>query len=263
MTGMLATRLQFSREEYDVNGTRVVALTAGSGPVLVFLHGTGTFPGFDVALDWAHTHRVVIPYHANFGESGDSKAIASVEDHVLHYMDLFDRLGLDRFALAGFSLGGWIAAEFAIRQPQRLNRLVLAAPAGLPVEEAPAPDLFALPPQEVPAYLTHDPAVVLRYFPQQPDPDFDARLGREMGGLARALEAAPQGSHRLAHWAHRITMPTLLLWGEKDRLMPVAQAAHWQKLLPDCRLEYVAGAGHLVFEEKPASAALVTRFLSS
>jgi pimeloyl-ACP methyl ester carboxylesterase len=263
MTGTDATRLQFSREEYDVNGTKVVALTAGRGPVLVFLHGTGTFPGFDVALEWARTHRVIIPFHANFGESGDSEAIATIEDHVLHYMDLFDRLALDRFALAGFSFGGWIAAEFAIRQPQRLARLVLAAPAGLPVEEVPPPNLFALSPQEVPAYLTHDPAVVLSYFPRQPDPDFDARLGREMGGLARALEAAPQGSYRLAHWAHRITMPTLLLWGEKDRLMPVAQAAHWQELLPDCRLEYVAGAGHLLFEENPASAALVTRFLSA
>jgi pimeloyl-ACP methyl ester carboxylesterase len=259
----MTTGPQFSKEEYRVNGTDVVALTAGSGPVLVFLHGTGTFPGFDVALQWARTHRVIIPYHANFGESGDNPAIASVEDHVLHYMELFDHLGLDRFALAGFSLGGWIAAEFAIRQPRRLARLVLVAPAGLPVPEAPPPNLFAVSPHEVAGYLTDDPAVALSYFPKQPDAGFDARLGREMGGLARALDAAPQGSQRLAHWAHRIGMPTLLLWGDKDRLMPVAQATHWQRLLPNCRLEYVAGAGHLLFEERPAAAALVTRFLSA
>ena len=254
---------QFSREHYTVNGTKVVALTAGQGPNLVFLHGTGTFPGFDMALEWARSHRVIIPFHANFGESGDSDAIASVDDHVLHYMDFFDQLMLDRFALAGFSLGGWIAAEFALRQPERLAKLVLAAPAGLLVPEAPAPNLLALPPEEVPGYLTHDPAVAMRYFPQQPDPQFDARLGREIAGLARALAPSPQGNPKLAHWAHRIRMPTLLLWGENDRLMPVAQARHWQRLLPDCQLAYIPGAGHLLFEENAASAGLVADFLGS
>lgn len=255
--------VSFTKEVYEVNGTQVVALTAGSGPTLVFLHGTGTFPGFDTALEWACTHRVIIPFHANFGESGDNEAIATVEDHVLHYMDLFDLLDLDGFALAGFSLGGWIAAEFAMRQPQRLSKLVLAAPAGLVVEQAPAPDLFAVASQEVPAYLTHDPAVVLSYFPKQPDPGFEARLNREMRGLARALAPSPQGSSRLGQWMHRIGMPTLLLWGEHDRLMPVAQAPYWQGRLPNCRLEHVPGAGHLLFEERPECARLVTEFLAS
>lgn len=253
----------FKKEHYTVNGTQVVALTAGSGPVLVFLHGTGTFPGFDMTLQWAKTHRVIIPFHANFGESGNNPEIATIEDHVLHYMDLFDQLSLDRFALAGFSLGGWIAAAFAIRQPRRLNKLVLAAPAGLAVAEAPAPDLFSVPQQDVPGYLTHDPSVVLSFFPKQPDPAFDARLGREMQGLARALAVAPQGDPRLGPWLHRIRMPTLLLWGAQDRLMPTAQAAHWQRLLPDSRLVTVPGAGHLLFEEKPESAKVVSKFLAA
>lgn len=257
------TVASFNRETYDVNGTRVVTLTAGSGPILVFLHGTGTFPGFEMALEWAKTHRVIIPFHANFGESGDNDRIATIDDHVLHYMDVFDLMGIDGFALAGFSLGGWIAAEFAMRQPKRLSHLVLAAPAGLVVDEAPAPDLFKVPPQEVPAYLTHDPAVVLSYFPKEPDPAFDASLGREMGGLARALVPSPQGNPQLAQWAHRIRMPTLLLWGEHDRLMPFAQAAHWNRLLPNSRLEIVAGAGHLLFEEKPDCARLVPEFLAN
>ncbi|MGV6875974.1 alpha/beta fold hydrolase [Pseudochelatococcus sp. B33] len=253
----------FDKIAYQVNGTNVVALTAGKGPALVFLHGTGTFPGFDMALEWARTHRVVIPFHANFGESGDNETVVTVEDHVLHYMDLFDLLKLDGFALAGFSFGGWIAAEFAIRQPDRLTRLVLAAPAGLVVEEAPAPDLFNLSIHEVPKYLTHDPDIALRFFPKQPDPQFNAKLGREMQGLARALVPAPHGNPRLATWAHRIRMPTLLMWGEHDRLMPVAHAAHWQRLLPDCRLEYVMGAGHLMFEERPDCAHMVTSFLAN
>lgn len=251
MAPIVPTPAGFTRETHDINGTETVLLAGGSGPTLVFLHGTGTFPGFAFAEELARSHRVLIPFHANFGESGDNPAIASVEDHVLHYMDLFDRLGLDRFTLSGFSFGGWLAAAFAIRQPQRIAKLVLAAPAGLRVDAAPPPDLFAMAPQEVPAYLTHDPMVAVSYFPKTPDPAFDAQLGREMRGLARALEAAPGGDPVLARWGHRIAMPTLLLWGAEDRLVPVAQAPHWQRLLPDARIAYVPGAGHLLFEERP------------
>ena len=109
----------FTRSEYDINGVKTVVQSIGSGPVLVFLHGTGTFTGFEVARAWAAHHTVLIPFHPGFGDSGDSDTIDTIEDHVLHYMDLFDRLGLRNFDLAGFSLGGWLAAEFTIRQPQR------------------------------------------------------------------------------------------------------------------------------------------------
>jgi pimeloyl-ACP methyl ester carboxylesterase len=95
----------FARSEYDINGVKTVVQSIGSGPVLVFLHGTGTFTGFEVARAWAAHHTVLIPFHAGFGDSGDSDVIDSAEDHVLHYMDLFDRLGLKDFDLAGFSLG--------------------------------------------------------------------------------------------------------------------------------------------------------------
>ncbi len=251
MPPVVPTPTGFTRETLDINGTETVLLAGGSGSALIFLHGTGTFPGFAFATDLARTHRVLIPFHANFGESGDNPAISTVEDHVLHYMDLFDRLGLDRFVLSGFSFGGWLAAAFAIRQPQRIAKLVLAAPTGLRVDAAPPPNLFAMAPQEVPAYLTHDPMVAAGYFPKTPDPGFDARLGREMQGLGRALDAAPGGDPILARWGHRITMPTLLLWGAEDRLVPVAQAPHWQRLLPDARITYVPGAGHLLFEERP------------
>ena len=90
-------RTGFTRTEYDINGVKTVVQSIGSGPVLVFLHGTGTFTGFEVARAWAAHHTVLIPFHAGFGDSGDSDAIDTVEDHVLHYMDLFDRLDLAEF----------------------------------------------------------------------------------------------------------------------------------------------------------------------
>ncbi|MBR0735897.1 alpha/beta hydrolase [Bradyrhizobium liaoningense] len=252
----------FTRAEYDINGVRTVVHTIGRGPALVFLHGTGTFTGFEMARDWAKRHTVIIPYHAGFGESGDADAIDTIEDHVLHYMDLFDKLALAQFDLAGFSLGGWLAAEFAIRQPQRVRKLVLVAPAGLVVPSAPAPGLFEIAPQELPAYLAHDPVAALRYFPKAPDPGFDARLGREVTGFAKLIRSEPQGNPKLANWLHRIAMPTLVLWGAADRLRPTAQADAWRAGLRDARVTLVPATGHLVFEETPAAAQHVIDFLA-
>ncbi|WP_436644327.1 alpha/beta fold hydrolase [Microbaculum sp. FT89] len=252
----------FDRKTYNINGVETVVLSIGSGPALVFLHGTGTFTGFEVARQWAATHTVLIPYHPGFGESGDDPSLTSIEDYVLHYADLFDALDLSGFDLAGFSLGGWIAAEFAIRQPERIRRLVLVGPAGLVDEETPAPDLFSIAPPELPAYLAHDPAAALKYFPAAPDPDFNARLGREVGAVATILGGNPQGNPKLARWAHRIAMPTLLLWGAEDRLRPAGQSRTWLTLLPDARLELVPATGHLVFEETPAAGRIVTDFLA-
>jgi pimeloyl-ACP methyl ester carboxylesterase len=107
----------FDRTVYDINGVKTVVLSIGSGPDVVFLHGTGTFTGFEVARIWAAHNKVIIPYHPNFGESADEAALDTIGDYVLHYIDLFDRLGLTVFDLVGFSLGGWMAAEFAICQP--------------------------------------------------------------------------------------------------------------------------------------------------
>lgn len=253
----------FSRAEYDVNGVRVVVHTIGSGPPLVFLHGTGTFTGFEMARDWAKQHTVVIPFHAGFGDSGDAEAVDTVEDHVLHYMDLFDGLDLAQFDLVGFSLGGWLAAEFAIRQPQRVRRLALVAPAGLVDPDAPAPGLFEIAPQELPSYLANDPAAALRYFPKTPDPSFDSRLGREVTNFAKLIRNDPQGNPKLGNWLHRITMPTLILWGGADRLRPTAQARYWQAKIPNARVILVPDTGHLVFEETPSAARHVTDFFST
>jgi len=252
----------FDRAEYDISSIRTVVHSIGAGPVAVFLHGTGTFTGFEAARRWAAKRRVVIPYHPGFGDSGDADGLETMEDYVLHYMDLFDRLGVGTFDLVGFSLGGWMAAEYAIRQPERLRRLALIAPVGLVVPSAPAPDLFKIPPPELPSFLAHDPAAVLRYFPKQPDPAFDARMGREIMGLARLIGDQPQGNPKLARWLHRIRVPTLVLWGAEDRLRPAAQHKAWLALLPNGHAEVVPATGHLVLEETPAAASVVADFLT-
>ncbi|MBJ2152203.1 alpha/beta fold hydrolase [Paracoccus sp. IB05] len=252
----------FARQDLVVNGIRTAVLTLGQGPDLVFLHGTGTFTGFEAARHWAATHRVVIPFHPGFGLSEDAPGITTIEDMVFHYMALFDALKMEQFALAGFSLGGWIAAEFAVRQPGRVSGLVLIAPAGLISEAAPAPAMTSITPPELPAYLAHDPAKILPLFPAAQDPAFDAALGREVGGFLKLSAPCPEGNPDLARRLWRLTMPVLLLWGAEDRLRPTGQAQDWLAQLPGTELALVPATGHLVLEETPESAGLVTGFLA-
>lgn len=250
----------FERETLNINGVKTVVLTAGRGEPLVLLHGAGTFHGFDFALPWASRYRVIAPYHPGFGESGDDPEIIETHDYILHYLELFDQLKLDKIRLVGFSLGGWLAAEFALEHAHRIHRLVLVAPAGLRVPEHPTADVFRIPPEELPAYLVVDPKVLAPYLPKEPDVDFMAARYREMTSVARIAWERPH-SLKLPRWLHRVRVPTLLVWGDQDRLIPVEQAQAWAKLIPGAQVEVVKGAGHLVLDEKPAAVGKIAQFL--
>lgn len=152
----------FERRTVKVNGVDIAMHVGGSGPPLVFLHGAGTFTGFNFAAPWAGRFTVYLPYHPGFGESADDPSIGSTQDFALHYLEFFDALKLDRVNLVGLSMGGWIAATLATHSSHRLNKLVLIAPAGLRVREHPATDIFRLKPEEIPPMLAHDVSAILK-----------------------------------------------------------------------------------------------------
>jgi pimeloyl-ACP methyl ester carboxylesterase len=251
----------FDRQEISISGIKTVVYSAGQGDPLVYLHGSGTFTGFGFARRWLETHRVIIPYHPGFGESCDDDRIETIHDYVLHYLDLFDLLGLERLSLVGSSLGGWIAAEIAIMQPQRLQKLVLVSPGGLMVKDLPATDLFQVQPKDLAATLVADPAVLAPFLPDGHDLDFLTLRYRETTSSARLLWERP-GNPKLAQWLHRISARTLLLWGEADRVKPIAHGEIWLSLLPHARLEIMEGVGHLPLDERPAAAKIVLGFLN-
>jgi pimeloyl-ACP methyl ester carboxylesterase len=253
----------FARQEVTVSGIRTVVYSAGQGTPLVFLHGAGTFTGFAYAQGWTKTHRVIIPHHPGFGESADDPRIDAIGDHALHCLDLFDALGLGALDLVGYSFGGWMAAETAILQPDRVRRLALVAPAGLVVRDPPAADLMAMHPRDVPAHLMHRPERLKPFLPEGHDIEFLALRYREQTALARVVWERPSGNPKLERWLHRLRMPTLLLWGEHDRVRPVAHAARWQAGLPESRLEILPDAGHLVLEEAPEAAGRIAAFLGA
>jgi pimeloyl-ACP methyl ester carboxylesterase len=252
----------YRESRVNVNGIDTAVFTAGEGDPLVFFHGGGTLTGFDSLLPLAEQFRLVVPHHPGFGASADDPSIDSIHDYVRHYLDLLDALELGEFTLVGHSMGAYLAATFAIEQTPRVRRLVLAAPVGLRVPEHPTVDLFSVRDEEVLGYLAADQSVFAGHVPKPPTPEFLADRYRESTSLARVFWNRIYDV-KLPRWLHRLTMPTLLLWGEADRLVPIEQAEVWAELLPNTEVKRVPRAGHLLFDESADSVAAVRDFAAA
>jgi pimeloyl-ACP methyl ester carboxylesterase len=238
----------YTEQRLTIRGIDTVVLTAGEGDPLVFFHGAGTTTGFDALLPLAERFRLIVPYHPGFGPSADDATVDDIHDYRRHYLDLLDELGIGEFALAGQSMGGWLAASFAVDHTERIRRLVLAAPVGLKVDEHPTSDIFTIPGEEILGYLTADMSVFDGHVPMPPTPEFLADRYRESTSAARLLWARPYDL-KLQRWLHRLTMPTLIVWGDADRIIPVEQAPIWAELIPGAELKVLPGVGHLIFDE--------------
>jgi pimeloyl-ACP methyl ester carboxylesterase len=130
----------FIRQQYDINNVRTVVYAGGKGKPVVYLHGGGSWHGFDFAQRWVSEHEVFAPSLPGWGASADAPPeLDSMPQYQLHLLDLFDQMGLKHFDLVGISMGGWMATEFAVSHPERVRKLVLCCPAGLPSPEYPGP----------------------------------------------------------------------------------------------------------------------------
>lgn len=252
---------ELKRETYSVNGLETAVLRQGSGPPLVFLHGAGTVTRFDFVPAWAERFEVIVPYHPGFGESADAPEVTEIHDYVLHYLELFEMLGLQRVRLVGQSMGGFIATKLAIEHRYLIERLALVCPIGVPIPETPTVDFLKVPPQDLPALLAADPQTVIKHLPAAPDEAFIAERTKETVTAERLLGDRPYDP-KLPRYLGRLTMPTLLVWGESDRLTPVEQHRTWARLLPKAEVRLFPNAGHLVLDESQAAVAAIRDFLT-
>jgi len=251
----------FQREVHTVNGVKIVMYVAGEGQPLLFLHGAGTFHGFEFARKWTRNFRVMLPYHPGFGESDDCPEMGDIHDYVMHYVDLLDALAIEKVNLVGFSLGGFLAARFASEHSHRVIKLALVGPAGLRDRENPMTDVLAVPPDQLPGLLVENFEVLKPYLPTEPDLDFIADRYRESTTVARLIWDRPWDP-KLPRQLHRVKMPTLLLWGENDKLIPSQQVNLWKRFIPNADIQLVSGAGHLVLDEKPEAVDAIATFLT-
>jgi pimeloyl-ACP methyl ester carboxylesterase len=238
--------------ELDVGGRATRVLSAGDGPPLVWLHDS---PGNRWSA--AHgllsqRHAVVAPSLPGVEDSTTLDGIDSAGDVVFWLLDLLAALQLDRPVLLGCGLGGWVAAEFAVRYPERLGRLVLVDAYGLRVRGQLAEDEFALTPSMLRPLLFADPtgAVAVEALPDVEPPE---RLEGTLHARVAAARLAWQFPYdrKLEARLRRITVPTLVIWGSQDHLVPVAHAHAYVDGLPDARLVVVPGTGHYPYLEAP------------
>ena len=225
---------------------KIRVLSAGSGDPLVFIHGAGGL-FWDPFLDTlSNSHRVVAPEHPGFGISQGLDHVQDVWDLVLYYNELLDALGIGRATVIGHSFGGMIAAELAANNPERVARLVLIAPIGLWLDEHPVPDISGIPPEQLPGLILADPTGPLAAMMPAPDPNDPDALLAAVNNITSILQFIwPLPDKGLRKRLYRVKAPTLVIWGEQDKLVDPAYGAAFVNAIAGARLETFADAGHL------------------
>jgi pimeloyl-ACP methyl ester carboxylesterase len=237
-----------------VRGCNIALWRAGAGRPLLMLHGASDAGQWlPVMDDLAARHDVIVPEHPGFGASDTPAWLDTIPDLANFYLDVIDQLDLGDVDLVGHDLGGWIAAELAVRDPRRLASLTLVAAAGIHVPGVAQTDPFLRTDEQRIRDLFHDAARADEMIKRVLRPELEDTNLKNQTTTAR-LTWQPRGyDPHLAKWLHRIALPTLVVWGANDKLQPVAYASAWQKLISGAQLVVVPDCGHLPHVEQPAA----------
>jgi pimeloyl-ACP methyl ester carboxylesterase len=244
---------------------QVRVFEAGAGEPLLFLHSAGGAGLWTEGIDRLAQHfHVFLPDHPGFGPSPLPDWLTGMDDMVFHYIDVLNALGLhDAVRIAGVSLGGWVAAEFAAFHPERVKKLVLIDAAGLRIPEVPLPDVFRIPPQNILPLVFHDLSKAVAVMPKDFGVDALVQMFHDRSAFARLSWNPylhdPKLRRRIKHAAQT---PTLIVWGRQDQLIPPVYAEEYRKLLPNAQIAYIDQCGHDPTIEQPEEfARVVVEFL--
>jgi len=256
--------MPFQETFLDVRGTKTQLLTGGSGDPLLYLHSAGGevvwLPFFDLL---SQHYTVYVPAHPGFSKSEGLDKIDTIEDLVFHYTDLMDHLGLTQPYVAGLSFGGWLAAELATRYAKRIRKLALINAVGLRVPGSPIAEIFATTPAETRNLVFHDPHSELAkmFVPDVPSPEVLENILKAREATARVGWNPYLCNPKLRDRLYRITVPTLVIWGESDRLVPLAHAKAYQAGIAGAKLVILEQCGQAPPFEKPEETGkLLTEF---
>ena len=269
----------YDEKTFMYGDTPVMHFDAGAGPAIVLIHGLGA--------NLTHFEHVAPPLVAagyrvcgldmpGFGHSGKPRRTYSIRWLAGAVTALMDHLGIERATLAGHSLGGLVAADAALHETPRVERLVLISSAGLfqmplpfqwvartimrPGLVAPALERNARRLLEKRVFEERNEKVE-RFIEQsvtRPDSRFVRDLARVMWSLRKDLT-----SYHLFDEVKRLTMPTLVIYGGRDRLLPTKAVPTWAGKLPAGQLEVIERCGHMPIIEKPEQVvARMTSFLA-
>ncbi|MDE3168996.1 MAG: alpha/beta fold hydrolase [Acidobacteriota bacterium] len=247
--GRLAVEPHHSFEQ--VAACRVSVLRGGAGQPLLFLHGAGGAGRWLPFMDLlAEKFEVIVPEHPGFGLSDTPPWLDNIGDVAYFYLDFIEALKLKDVHLVGSSLGGWIASETAIRDQHPFRTLTLVAPAGIRVNGTPTADIFLWSREELARNLFHNgnlAEAMLNAPMSEEEQNIQLRNSITMAKLAWQPR---MNNPDLKKWLHRIHLPTLIIWGDSDRLIPPSYGRAFQSLIPGSRLEVIPVCGHLPHMER-------------
>ena len=246
-------------ERIDVLGTRIEIMMKGTGRTLLFLHPPHGLDPEDRFLDRLSQHyRVIAPMHPGFGDCAAPQGVTTVDDLVHFDLDLIEQFDLRDTILVGASFGGWIAAELATKGTGRFSQLVLLDALGAKFagrETREILDICSTPIDDLPATLFADAAVGKQMLGNL---EFTSMSEAEITRFARNRESLvlfgwsptlynPKLKQRL----HRIDIPTMVLWGSDDKVVPTSYGQSYANEITNAAFEIVPDAGHYGFMEKP------------
>lgn len=258
-----------------VHGYRRAYRMAGEGPALVLIHGIGdsSTTWADVIPDLARRHTVVAPDLLGHGASDKPRADYSVAAYANGVRDLLTTLGIESATLVGHSLGGGVAMQFAYQFPERTERLILVSAGGVGREVNPVLRAVTLPGAHLALSLLQLPGMRLQVgLAAHLMRLLDTDLGQDASELLGVVDALPDATSRSAFirtlravvdWRGQVVtmldrcyltegMPTMLIWGDRDSVVPVRHAYGAHEAMPGSRLEIFEGAGHFPFHADPA-----------
>jgi pimeloyl-ACP methyl ester carboxylesterase len=237
---------------------------AGSGTAALVLHGGGGPATVEpIAIHLAETHRTLTPTHPGWNGSARPAWLTRIADLAAAYLNLLGELDRADVLVVGSSLGGWIAAEMALQDGgERVGRLVLIDSVGADIASQPIRDFFALDARGVADYSYYDG----NRFYVDPTTLAAEQLAARQANMAtmRVLAGDPyMHDPSLLGRLAEVSIPTLVLWGESDRIVTPDYGRALAAAIPEARFEIVREAGHLPQIEQPeATFRTIDGFLS-
>jgi pimeloyl-ACP methyl ester carboxylesterase len=242
---------EYSTSVIAVRGCRIRLMRGGAGDPLVYLHGASGASWLPFLQMLTQKYDVIAPEHPGFGESDTPDWLDNIHDLAFFYLDVLRELNLANVHLVGNSLGGWIAAELAVRNTSRLASLTLCDAAGLYVPGAKQSDSFMMSEEQRVHEFFYDPKKAEEMVARISHPDREDTVLKNRATVAKLSWHPRSHDPHLGKWLHRIDVPTLVIWGDHDKSFPKEHALAYQKAIPGAQLVMMPKCGHVPQIEKP------------